>query len=77
MTWYQVFFGWPNGQVWPNLVASGVTSLSAVGVFAWRVLARLETHHEARMAQDREHHTQLMHAMTTRGGDHDHCDSHR
>lgn len=70
MSAWDIFFGWPNGQVWPNLVASAVTSASAVGVFAWRLLRRLETHHQERMAQDREHHQTLLTAI--RGGDHDH-----
>lgn len=26
-----LFFGWPAGQVWPNIVASGVTAGLAVG----------------------------------------------
>ncbi len=74
MSWYDIFFAWPNGQVWPNLVASGITSASAVGVFAWRVLGKLEKHHEARMAQDRLHHQETLKAVTAT---HDHCDSKR
>jgi len=77
MSAWQIFFGWPNGQVWPNLVASAVTSATAILALGWRVLKRLDRHHEARMAQDRQHHQTLLtaiHRQTTPivGGDHDH-----
>ena len=60
MSVWEIFFGWPSGQVWPNLVASAVTSASAIGLLGWRTLRKMETHHQARMAQDREHHAAVM-----------------
>jgi type VI protein secretion system component VasK len=46
------YFGWPNGAVWSNLVAS---LICAVLVW-WRVRARLIAHHAQQLAQAAAHH---------------------
>lgn len=38
------FFGWYNGQVWPNLLADVVTT-GLVGVWGFRKLIRLHNQH--------------------------------
>lgn len=52
MTAWQVFFSWPAGGVWSNLVAS----LICVGVAWWRIRAKLIAHHAAQIAQAARHH---------------------
>lgn len=36
MSVWALFFGWPTGQVWPNVVAAGLTGgLPAVAAIVW------------------------------------------
>lgn len=42
-----LFFGWPTGQVWPNMVASGLTAGLAVGWSHRRLTKKLRAHHAA------------------------------
>lgn len=53
-----LFFGWPTGQVWPNVVASGVTAGLAVG---W-------SHRRLRKHADRRHAELLEHVTASTGG---------
>jgi hypothetical protein len=48
-----LFFGWPTGQVWPNIVASLLTTVLAVG---WSH-RRLRKHFDRRHEQLAEHIT--------------------
>jgi hypothetical protein len=54
-TW-QVFFGWPGGGVWSNLLASAI----CVGVAWWRLRAKMIAHHAAQMAQAARHHKEQL-----------------
>jgi hypothetical protein len=42
------FFDWPLGQVWPNLIASAVTTIF-VWVIGFRKLAKLHKRHQAEL----------------------------
>lgn len=57
MSTWQLFFGWPAGQVWPNVVASALTAGLAVG-WSHRRLAR----------KLRDHHASLAEHITTTAG---------
>lgn len=50
MSVWGLFFDWPNGQVWPNIIASGLTAGLAVG-WSHRRLARKMREHHARTAE--------------------------
>lgn len=72
MGFWAVFFGWPGGQVWPNLVADGITTVGGVSLVGWRFLKKLRAEHEqhrALMAQQLdEHHQAVIAAVTPPGG---------
>lgn len=59
MSVFELFFGWPAGQVWPNIVASGVTAGLAVG---W-------SHRTLRRHIDRRHEQLAEHVTNATGGD--------
>lgn len=40
------FFSWPNGQVWPNLIASFICSVPAIALTHWRLEKRHKRHVE-------------------------------
>lgn len=40
-----LFFGWPAGQVWPNVIASGLTAGLAVGWSHRRLRKHLDRRH--------------------------------
>jgi hypothetical protein len=48
----RLYFGWPAGAVWSNLVAS----LICVGLAWWRIRARMIAHHAQALAQAAAHH---------------------
>lgn len=57
-----LFFGWPDGGIWPNIVADALVSGLGL-VWSYRRLARrLEAHTEQRLA---EHRQALMEHITT------------
>ena len=49
---FLLYFGWPAGAVYSNLIASAI----CVGVAWWRLRARVIAHHAAALAQAEEHH---------------------
>lgn len=56
MSIWAIFFGWPNGGVWSNLIASGIClAIGSVAALAGlrNLKATLERHHAERLAQDR------------------------
>ena len=60
------YFGWPDGAVWSNLVASAICSV----VIWWRLRARIIAHHAAMLIQADRHHAEHMAAvdLKTPGG---------
>lgn len=54
--WIHLYFGWPQGFVWPNVVANPVV----IGLGLWwstaRVKLHLNKHHAEKLAQAQEHH---------------------
>jgi hypothetical protein len=56
-TW-QLFFSWPDGQVWPNLIASAITSAGTASLIAWRFLIKVRNEHEAHRALLRREHVE-------------------
>jgi hypothetical protein len=50
------YFGWPDGAVWSNLLASVI----CVGVAWWRLRARSVTHHAEQLAQAARHHKEAL-----------------
>jgi uncharacterized protein HemX len=48
------YFGWPDGAVWSNLVASAI----CVGVVYFRVRARMVAQHAEVLAQAHRHHAE-------------------
>lgn len=50
-----LYFGWPDGAVWANLIASVV----CVGAAWWRLRVQAITHHLERMAQAERFHREL------------------
>jgi hypothetical protein len=53
------YFGWPDGAVWSNLLAS----LVCVGLAWWRLRAKSVAHHAEQLAQEARHHRELMAAQ--------------
>jgi hypothetical protein len=49
------YFGWPDGAVWSNLLAS---LICAVFVW-WRLRARMIAHHVEQIAQRDRHHEEM------------------
>lgn len=56
MSPFGVFFGWPAGGVWSNLLASAI--LAIPGGFA--LARKLRNQHRQRMAQAERHHTEQL-----------------
>ena len=61
-----LFFGWPLGGVWPNLVAA---PLGAAPLFVWHHL-RMRRHHERVVKREAAAQTEELkaHITTTLGG---------
>ena len=55
------YFGWPDGAVWSNLLASVICA----GVVWWRLRARMIAHHAEQLAQSARHHKEHMAAIRT------------
>jgi len=51
-----LYFGWPAGAVYSNLIAS----LICVGVAWWRLRARIIAHHIEQIAQKERHHAEQL-----------------
>jgi hypothetical protein len=49
------YFGWPEGAVWSNLLASAICA----GLVWWRLRARMIAHHVEQLAQRERHHEEL------------------
>jgi hypothetical protein len=60
------YFGWPDGAVYSNLVASAICSV----LIWWRLRARIIAHHAAVLIQADRHHAEHMAAvdLKTPGG---------
>jgi hypothetical protein len=56
----ELFFGWPAGAVWSNLLASAVCSAGALLV----ALVKLNRQHRERVAQAERHHQALLAHVT-------------
>ena len=50
------YFGWPDGAVWSNLVASVICA----GFVWWRLRAKMIEHHAATLAQAARHHVEVL-----------------
>lgn len=53
---FGLFFGWPAGGVWPNLVASAIWAAPAGAA----LVRKLHRQHADRQAQAERHHVELM-----------------
>jgi len=51
-----LYFGWPAGAVYSNLLAS----LICVGVAWWRLKVRMVAHHAEALAQAAKHHAERL-----------------
>jgi hypothetical protein len=51
-----LYFGWPAGAVWSNLLASAICS----ALIWWRLRARMIAHHAEALTQDVKHHLERM-----------------
>jgi hypothetical protein len=51
-----LFFGWPAGGVWSNLIASVI----CVGFAWWRIRLRMIAHHAEALAQAARHHAERL-----------------
>jgi primosomal protein N'' len=49
------YFGWPEGAVWSNLLASAICSV----LIWWRLRARMIAHHVEQLAQRDRHHEDM------------------
>ena len=52
MSVLNLYFGWPAGAVYSNLLASVICA----GVVWWRLRARMIAHHAEQLAQTEAHH---------------------
>jgi hypothetical protein len=50
------YFGWPEGAVYSNLLASAICA----GLVWWRLRARMITHHAEALAQAARHHAERL-----------------
>ena len=62
MSVLNLYFGWPAGAVYSNLLASVICA----GVVWWRLRARMIAHHLEQLAQATEHHLE----RTTQADEH-------
>lgn len=60
MSMWGLYFGWPSGQLWPNLLASAVASAAAVGVAWWRLHRQSARQHVEHLAVVARNHFDLM-----------------
>lgn len=58
---FLLFFAWPGGGVWSNLIASVI----CVGAAWWRLRARMIAHHLEVLAQAERHHLAIRARITT------------
>ncbi len=60
------YFGWPEGAVWSNLLASAICA----AIVWWRLKARIVAHHVETRLRDERHHAEHMAALSldTPGG---------
>jgi hypothetical protein len=61
MSVFLFYFGWPDGAVWSNLLASVICA----GVVWWRLRARMIAHHVEQLAQAERQHKEHMSAIRT------------
>lgn len=58
--WLIVFFSWPSGSIWSNILANPIV----IGLGLWwstiKVKTHLNDHHQAKLIQAEEHHRELM-----------------
>ena len=61
-----LYFGWPAGAVYSNLLASAICAV----LVWWRIRARMIAHHLEQLAQKDRHHAEHMDALSleTPGG---------
>jgi hypothetical protein len=52
---FLLYFGWPAGAVYSNLLASLICAL----LVWWRLRARMITHHLEQLAQRERHHEEM------------------
>jgi hypothetical protein len=55
MSVFLYYFGWPDGAVWSNLLASVICA----GVVWWRLRARMIAQHVEQLAQAERHHRDM------------------
>jgi hypothetical protein len=55
-----LYFGWPAGAVYSNLLASAICA----GLVWWRLRARMVAHHLELLAQNERHHLALREHVT-------------
>lgn len=60
MTLWQFYFGWYQGAVYSNLLASAICTSLAAAVTVWRV----RVHHERTRAENAEHREAVEAALT-------------
>lgn len=60
MSVFLLYFGWPAGAVYSNLLASAI----CVAVAWWRLRARMIAHHLEHLAQAEAHHLALKEHVT-------------
>lgn len=74
MSVWELWFGWPGGQVWPNLVAAAVGSIGTAALILWRFLAKVQRAHEqereARKAELAAHHQAVTDAVAAQLAEH-------
>lgn len=70
MSVLDLWFAWPAGQVWPNLVAAVIGSGAGGVLVAWRALVKMDRKHEAHRqqlaAQIAEHHQAVLAAVASK-----------
>lgn len=57
--WLILFFSWPTGSVWSNILAEPILIvLGYIGLskLVTRIESKLEAHHQQKLTQAREHH---------------------
>jgi hypothetical protein len=59
------WFGWPGGQIWPNVLASGVCLAVGLPLTLWRHRKRLARQFAARVSEElAEHHVRVSEHIT-------------
>jgi hypothetical protein len=56
---FSLFFTWPTGFIWGNIVAELFLGFSALVA----VLRKMDKHHREKMAQAEHHHSVLLHHL--------------